>query len=80
MEAVGEQNVRLAVAVEIAPRCRGQVIGEFLRQAVRIVLELPLAEIREESRTGRCREQEIGKAVAIVIGPHGRSRAAGEAG
>src|SRR6185437_12840968 len=60
VEAVAEQHVRLAVAVEIAPGGRGEVISDFARQSLGIVAELSFAEVGEEARAVRRGEQKIG--------------------
>src|SRR5260370_6679741 len=77
--AVAEKDVGPAVAVLVDPGGAGQVVAGFARQQVAVVAEVPLAEVGVELRPGGGSEQQVGQAVAVVVGPD-RGAATGAVG
>ncbi len=70
MEAVAHEDIRPAVAVVIDPRDRRAVVASFLGQQMRVVTEIPAAQVRIKPRTGRRGQQQIGQSVSVVVRPH----------
>ena len=69
VEAGGQEDVGPAVAVVVDPGSRGHVADGLARQQMAVVAEDALAQVGVELRSGRCGQQQVGLAVAVIVGP-----------
>src|SRR5262245_63053134 len=77
---IGKEDVGQAVGVVIDPGDGSRRAVFFFGQELAIVLELAVAEVGVELEACGSAEQEVGLAVAIVVGPGGAAAAADQAG